>query len=253
MNKSRFNEFVAGFSEELAGEYATVRPTYPAKLFDWLADVAPGNERAWDAGTGAGELAAGLAERFQFVDASDTNAELLRVARRLPNLRYHSWRSEAPALADSSVDLIASGMAAHWFDTTEFYSQCGRILRPGGVLAVLGFYFFDTDDEIGELVHNWYLKHMREYEFPELVVLRERYEAFEFPFARLDVPPITMRETWTIEQLVAFLSQWIVNKRARTAGVDKLTPLLENIYERWNDDSKREIRWPLFIRATRFA
>ncbi len=252
MSDTRFNQFVAGFDSELAEEYARVRPTYPAAFFDWAAEVAPGTDLAWDAGTGAGELAVGLSERFDKVVASDTNPEMLRQARQRPNLYYHDGPSEAPELDVDSVDLVTSGMAAHWFDTDRFYSSCKKILRPGGVLVALGFYFFDTDDGVGALVRDWYHESMLGFEFPELTVLREGYVNFPFPFAPLTAPAFNMREHWSVQQLAGFLSQWIVNKRARAAGEDHLSPLLAQIHARWNDDSVREIRWPIFLVATRF-
>src|ERR1700690_861605 len=47
------------------------RPTYPAALFDWLAGVAPARGLAVDVGTGSGQAAVELGERFARVLAVD--------------------------------------------------------------------------------------------------------------------------------------------------------------------------------------
>ncbi len=253
-----FNRYVGDFSGEYAEQYVARRPAYPTELFDWLVANSPGTGHAWDAGTGTGELARPLADRFTVVTASDNNTDMLGEARQADNLSYHEWPSESPQLADGSVDLITAGMAAHWFSLDRFYPTCERVLRPGGLLAILGFYFFDIDDGIGELVSDWYHREMTGYEFPQLTMLRRHYVDFDFPFPVLDGLDFTMTASWSHAQLANFLRQWIVVKRAREAGVDALAELLPAIAERWPGDVNRgldtevEVRWPLFGRVARF-
>lgn len=58
-----------------AVDYARYRPGYPQALFDFLVEQAPGRELAWDCGTGSGQAAIQLAERFQRVIATDASRE----------------------------------------------------------------------------------------------------------------------------------------------------------------------------------
>jgi tRNA/tmRNA/rRNA uracil-C5-methylase (TrmA/RlmC/RlmD family) len=59
----------------VAKGYAAGRPGYPEELFDWLAaTVAPARGVAWDAATGSGQAAWGLAHRFDRVIATDISA-----------------------------------------------------------------------------------------------------------------------------------------------------------------------------------
>ena len=49
-----------GFNDHfsaLSRPYAEFRPTYPPALAAFLAETAPGRERAWDCGTGSGQAA----------------------------------------------------------------------------------------------------------------------------------------------------------------------------------------------------
>lgn len=42
---------------------------------------------------------------------------------------------------DSSLALIISGQAAHWFDLPHFYTEVQRTLKINGVLALFGYAF----------------------------------------------------------------------------------------------------------------
>lgn len=42
---------------------------------------------------------------------------------------------------DSSLSLIISAQAAHWFDLPYFYNEAKRTLKDNGVLAVFGYAF----------------------------------------------------------------------------------------------------------------
>ena len=43
-------------------------------------------------------------------------------------------------LAASSVDLVATGQAAHWFDPVQnFYNEAHRVLRENGCLVLYGY------------------------------------------------------------------------------------------------------------------
>jgi hypothetical protein len=63
-----------------AADYAKFRPHYPTELFDYLSDIAPDNEIAWDRATGNGQAAVALASKFRHVIATDASKKQIRSA-----------------------------------------------------------------------------------------------------------------------------------------------------------------------------
>lgn len=114
----------------VASPYAAHRPTYPASLFDDLARTAPSVGRAWDVGTGSGQAARGLAERFAEVVATDPSAEPL--ARATPHRRvvYRLGREADSGIEAGTVDLVAEAQSAHWFDQDAFHRESRRAGWP---------------------------------------------------------------------------------------------------------------------------
>jgi hypothetical protein len=74
-----------------ADYYAQYRPRYPAELFAYLAGIAPGHELAWDAGTGNGQAALGLAAHFAwFVGPCTCASDIFEKVAQIES-RDHAW------------------------------------------------------------------------------------------------------------------------------------------------------------------
>src|SRR5207247_7887075 len=114
-----------------AAAYAAHRPTYPAALTDFLGEIAPPANLAWDAGCGSGQLSVLLADRFSRVIATDASTEQIAHATPRPHVAYVVARAEACALADGTVDVAVAAQAAHWFDLPAYYAEVWRGGRPG--------------------------------------------------------------------------------------------------------------------------
>lgn len=48
-------------------------------------------------------------------------------------------KAEDLPLPDGSVDLLTVATAVHWFDQPKFLAEAGRVLKPGGCMALVDF------------------------------------------------------------------------------------------------------------------
>lgn len=122
-----------------AEQYARYRPDYPAAAIDAVLDGCGRVDqmRIADVGAGTGISSRMLSERGAAVIAVEPNFSMIRVAGRNPRIRFIAAGAEATALRSSSVDLVCSFQAFHWFDAEAALAEFHRIVRPGGRLALI--------------------------------------------------------------------------------------------------------------------
>jgi len=113
-----------------AANYAKFRPNYPRELFEYLASIAPGRERAWDCATGNGQATGGLSAFFECVIATDASERQILGASRKKRIEFRVAAAEKSGLASKSIDLVTVAQALHWFDLDAFYSEATRVLKP---------------------------------------------------------------------------------------------------------------------------
>lgn len=127
--------------ERIAGDYRRARPHYPERLVAAIAGWLPeGPLEVLDAGAGTGigtrALAGVLGPRASIL-AVEPSPAMRREAGTAPGISWIDGRAEALPAGDGSIDLVFSAQALHWFDRPAFYRECGRVLKPGGAVAIL--------------------------------------------------------------------------------------------------------------------
>jgi len=97
-----------------------------------------------DVATGAGHTALLLAPFVTHVRATDITPEMMAQAqqlveeRGLHNITIETADAEALPFDDGSFDLVTCRIAPHHFgDVPRFVRESARVLRPGGLLAVV--------------------------------------------------------------------------------------------------------------------
>jgi SAM-dependent methyltransferase len=89
-------------------------------------------------GAGTGKLTAPLCALGHDVIASEPHEDMLDELRRAaPAARAVLARAEDIPLPSSSVDVVIAGQAYHWFDHDRALPEIARVLRPGGVVALV--------------------------------------------------------------------------------------------------------------------
>lgn len=245
---------MAGFADhfsELAARYAAYRPRYPPELVAALADLCERRDVAWDVGCGSGQLSVALASRFARVIATDPAQAQLDHAERDPRVEYRRVTAEDSGLAGAGIDLAVAAQAAHWFDWPRFVVEVGRVVRPGGLVALVTYRNAEIAGEIGALLDDYY----REIEpcWPDgRVHVNNRYRDLTLPWPAALAPAITMTARWTRDELVGYITTWSATARCVAArGEGPLDQLRHRLAERWPGGEPREVHWPLTVKLAR--
>ena len=119
-----------------AEEYEATRPSYPDEVLDLLPVAA--DATVLDLGAGTGKLTRVLARRYAQVIAVEPLDGMRGILERVvPQVEALAGSAEEIPLEDASVDAVFAAQAFHWFDHPKALPEIGRVLRPGGVLAVV--------------------------------------------------------------------------------------------------------------------
>lgn len=126
---------------EAARRYARHRPdvhtTVVRSIRVTLGPPVPAT-RALDVGCGTGQSTRALAEIAERVIGVDISRGMLAEAREEGGERvgYLPAAAERLPFASGAFDLVATGLAYHWFDQTRFLGEARRVLTPVGWLVV---------------------------------------------------------------------------------------------------------------------
>ena len=122
--------------DRAAEEYDRGRPGWPEAVLD----VVPVERAATvlDLAAGTGKLTEVLVRRYARVLAVEPlDAMRAILERRVPAAEVHAGRAEAIPIDVAALDALFVAQAFHWFATDQAVAEIARVLRPGGVLALL--------------------------------------------------------------------------------------------------------------------
>jgi SAM-dependent methyltransferase len=241
------------FSKQSA-DYARFRPTYPAALFDFLAEAAPARGLALDCGTGSGQAALELATRFARVIATDPSEKQLASAAPHRRIEYRRAPAEDSGAPAASVDLLTAAQAFHWFKVDAFFAEARRILKPGGVLAFWSYALARISPAVDAVVMRLYRDVLGPYWEPERRLVESGYRETSLPFPELAAPPFEMTAEWSLERLAGYLGTWSAlqaYRRARAGETDPLAALEPELRRAWGAPAARTARWEISLRACR--
>lgn len=247
------SHFLDYFSTQSA-QYAKARPTYPSRLAAELVRLASPCDLVWDAGCGSGQLSVGLAEHAD-VQATDASAQQIAHAVAHERVNYAVAPSETSGLPDGSVDLCTVAQAAHWFDLDAYYREVRRVLRPGGVVALVSYARMYVTPAVDEaIMGHFYEDVLGPLWPPERGHVEDGYARLPFPFEPVPVPEIEMCLRWSREQLWGYVMSWSAVARIPSDRRESvLSPVYAALCAAWEDDLVLDVRWPLMVKAGRYT
>jgi SAM-dependent methyltransferase len=120
----------------VADEYERTRPSYPPEVLDALPLAADAD--VLDLGAGTGKLTRVLVRRYAHVVAVEPLEGMRAILERVvPEAEALPGSAERIPLDDASVDAVFAAQAFHWFDHDRALPEIARVLRRGGVLALV--------------------------------------------------------------------------------------------------------------------
>jgi SAM-dependent methyltransferase len=233
--------------------YARARPTYPDELFAFLAAQAPGRTSAWVCATGNGQAAIGLARHFERVEATDVSADQVAHARAAANVRYSVQPGEATTFAGASFDAVCVAEALHWFEVDRFYAEARRVLRDGGVIAIVGYSRQRVGDPFDTEFHRVVTTAVKPHFPRQIGHLWGRYKDLAFPFEPVAAPAFEMRMRWSLAQLMDYVGTWSGTRRLMAIDPGFLDRAIEDLSPSWGWEESRDVVFPLTLNCGRKA
>lgn len=248
-----FKDLFSGHSED----YKRYRPGYPPELFEYLAKQVTEPQAVWDCGTGNGQGAVMLAPHFSHVYATDASAKQIEQAHAQDNIQYSVATAENSGLPDQSVTLVTVFQALHWFNLEAFFAEVKRVLKPGGVLAVVGYNTAITGiDEVDAVYKEFCFDYLwkKNCWAMERGSLNEGYVYVDFPFEEFQAPEFNIEMQWNYQDYLSYLRTWsAVKKYHQLFNEDPVETFVEpRIQDHWpSRDEARVVRFPLVLRVGR--
>lgn len=130
---------LSGFSTDPV-RYETGRPGYPPEAIRFVVErlsVGPG-DLVLDVGAGTGKLTRELTSTRATILAVDPVGPMVRLVPAFaPGAHVTLGVAEQLPVAAASVAAITAAQAFHWFDAESTWTEFARVLKPGGVVALV--------------------------------------------------------------------------------------------------------------------
>ncbi len=240
------------FSERSA-LYCAARPRYPTALFDFIASVSPGRERAWDCATGNGQAAAGLARHFARVDATDASVEQIANAAPIAHVSFAVEAAEAPSFGDSVFDCVCVAQALHWFDPEPFHRGVHHVLKPGGVFAAWGYVWMHLDPAFDQALEREVLRPLHAHWPEQNRKLWNGYRDLPFPYEVVLAPEFSIEVSWSLDQVIGYVGSWSATRALQKSRPAFLEEAHVALSDPWGEEEARTVTMPLQCRFGRHA
>lgn len=232
-----------------AEKYANFRPSYPAPLIEYIANLCDHKVAAWDCGTGNGQVAMELCKYFQRVFATDISQNQIDNAYWDDKITYEVEAAESCSFPNKSFDLITIAQAIHWFDFDLFYEQVRRTIKPKGLIAIIAYGLIQIDDSVDTILKELYTDILGSFWDPERKMIDEQYKTIPFPFTEMETPSFSIELNWTLDHLMGYLHTWsAVEHYQKSKNAHPILLIKDKLKKAWGKDAKKQIQFPIYLR-----
>ncbi|KAM3577134.1 hypothetical protein VYU27_001051 [Nannochloropsis oceanica] len=200
--------------------YAAFRPDYPDSLMagveatlrakGCLDGTGRDGSVLVDICTGNGQVLRKLAKNFEHAKGFDQSVAQLGNATQGSNIEYKVADALAIPLPAGSASVVTCAQAMHWLNIPKFLEGVEKLLRPGGVVMVMGYprSHIPKMPEADAAMVEWYTSLDNVWDCDRLLLDREFAGTDFTPFVQ--VGKQTVEETYhmTPERLVKYLDTW---------------------------------------------
>lgn len=152
--------------------------------------------------------------------------------------------------APSSVDLVTTAQAIHWFDRSTFYWQAKHMLKkPHGVIAAWCYQMLPkVNNTTDELLHHFYTVRCGPFWEEARKLVNDKYATIEFPFEPVEGEDHTgpfefvAEKVMDLEHLVQYIRSWSAYQKAKEKGVELLgNDVIDEFRSAWDENDEAEL------------
>jgi ubiquinone/menaquinone biosynthesis C-methylase UbiE len=200
--------------------YSAFRPNYPDALMAGVEVIlrAQGcmDSRAKDGSmlvdicTGSGQVLRKLARYFEHAKGVDQSAAQLTNATKGSNVEYLQADALSVPLPDGSASVVTCAQAMHWLDIPTFLRGVDRLLRPEGVLVVLGYprSHIPKMPQADAAMIEWYASLDDVWDCDRALLDMEFAGTDYTPFVQFSKQKVEETHMMSVEHLVGYLDTW---------------------------------------------
>lgn len=200
--------------------YSAFRPNYPDALMagvvvtlkakGCLDGTGKDGSLLVDICTGTGQVLRKLAKHVEHAKGFDQSVAQLANATQGSNITYAEADALAIPLPAGSASVVTCAQAMHWLNIPKFLQGVDTLLRPGGVLVVMGYprSHIPKMPEADAAMIEWYDSLEDVWDCDRALLDREFAGTDYAPFVQAGKQTVEETHNMTPERLVSYLDTW---------------------------------------------
>ncbi len=163
---------------------------------------------------GTGQSTFPFVDRFSHCTGVDISEAQIKEAQRIAsslersNVTFKVGKAEDLPVQTNTMDLVTIATAWHWLESPElFYSECKRVLKPKGCIAVYSYgFFWLAHDEANVPFTKFLSETLGDYWAENIHHVRNNLAEVVLPFANVERYDFEMVQQFSLVKLMGFIA-----------------------------------------------